>query len=80
MPPVALGIDELHAGTGKPCTVITEIGRENQHVFEVLPRPTDEPTDEEEERDRKKELEDYLKDLRVDAEAALFSDCVGLTV
>jgi transposase len=64
VPPLALGIDEFHAGTGKPCTVVTEIGRENQQVFEVLPRPTDD----EEDRDRKKELEDYLSGLEAGVE------------
>ena len=58
--PVALGIDELYAGTGKPSTVITEIGRKNRKVFEVLPKKK---YDDEEERDPEEELKKYLSGL-----------------
>jgi len=62
-PPLALGIDELYAGTGKPSTVITEIGREDRQVFEVLPKTNDQTNDQEGERAPKKELKDYLSGL-----------------
>lgn len=60
--PLALGIDELYAGTGDPCTVITALGSEEQgrEVFEVLPNRK---YDDDEERDVGEELKTYLSGI-----------------
>jgi transposase len=60
--PLALGIDELYAGTGDPCTVITSLGGEGRDrvVFEVLP---DRKYDDDEARDVGEELKTYLSGI-----------------